>query len=73
MSDHVYRVVEIVGSSSESTDTAIENAIARAHETLRNLEWFEVVSTRGHIENGAVGHYQVTVRIGFRVESSQAD
>ncbi|WP_072689099.1 dodecin [Rhodococcus marinonascens] len=72
MSDHVYRVVEIVGSSSESTDAAIENAIGRAHETLRNLEWFEVVGTRGHIENGAVAHYQVTVKVGFRVEPGDA-
>ncbi|MEV0945245.1 dodecin [Rhodococcus sp. NPDC049939] len=72
MSEHVYRVVEIVGSSTESTDAAIRNAIGRANETLRNLEWFEIVSTRGHIENGAVAHYQVTVKIGFRVEPGDA-
>ncbi|MFD7010520.1 MULTISPECIES: dodecin [unclassified Rhodococcus (in: high G+C Gram-positive bacteria)] len=72
MSDHVYRVVEVVGSSSDSTDAAIENAIARTNETVRNVEWFEVVETRGHVENGAVAHYQVTVKVGFRVEPGDA-
>ena len=60
MSSNVYRVTEIVGSSTESSDAAIRTAIARANETVRNLEWFEVVETRGHIENGAVAHFQVT-------------
>ena len=68
MSEHAYKVVEIVGSSSESTDKAIENAIARAGRTLENLRWFEVTDTRGHIENGRVGHYQVTVKIGFTLK-----
>ncbi|ANS26106.1 dodecin [Rhodococcus opacus] len=72
MSDHVYRVVEVVGSSSDSTDAAIENAIARTNETVRNVEWFEVVETRGHVENGAIAHYQVTVKVGFRVEPGDA-
>ncbi|AII05955.1 hypothetical protein C8E05_2730 [Rhodococcus wratislaviensis] len=72
MSDHVYRVVEVVGSSSDSTDAAIKNAIARTNETVRNVEWFEVVETRGHVENGAVAHYQVTVKVGFRVEPGDA-
>ncbi|MDF3305429.1 dodecin [Rhodococcus koreensis] len=68
MSDHVYRVVEVVGSSSDGTDQAIKNAIARTNDTVRNVEWFEVVETRGHVENGAIAHYQVTVKVGFRVE-----
>ncbi|ABG96892.1 conserved hypothetical protein [Rhodococcus jostii RHA1] len=72
MSDHVYRVVEVVGSSSDSTDAAIENAIARTNETVRNVEWFEVVETRGHVENGVIAHYQVTVKVGFRVEPGDA-
>lgn len=69
MADHVYRVVEIVGSSTEGTDAAVRNAISRANETVRNLEWFEVMGTRGHIESGSVAHFQVTVKIGFRVEA----
>lgn len=68
MSDHVYRVIEIVGSSSEGVDAAIANAVSRANATMRNLEWFEVVETRGHIENGAGAHTQVTVKVGFRLE-----
>jgi dodecin len=68
MSDHVYKVVEIVGSSSKGTDDAIQNAIGRASKTLKNLDWFEVVETRGHIANGKIGHYQVTLKIGFRLE-----
>ncbi|MGH8241537.1 MAG: dodecin [Steroidobacteraceae bacterium] len=72
MSDHVYRVVEVVGSSSDSTDQAVKNAIARTNETVRNVEWFEVVETRGHVENGAIAHYQVTVKVGFRVEPGDA-
>lgn len=68
MADHVYRVVEIVGSSTEGTDAAIRNAVSRANETVRNLEWFEVTETRGHIDGGSVAHFQVTVKVGFRVE-----
>jgi len=68
MSDHVYKIVDIVGSSSKGTDDAIQNAIQRASKTLKNLDWFEVVETRGHIANGKVGHYQVTLKIGFRLE-----
>ncbi|MFZ2173417.1 MAG: dodecin [Rhodococcus sp. (in: high G+C Gram-positive bacteria)] len=69
MSDHIYRIVEIVGSSPEGTDAAIVNAVTRANQTIRNLEWFEVVGTRGHIVDGAIAHYQVTLKVGFRVES----
>lgn len=68
MSDHVYRVIEVVGSSSEGADKAIANAIARVSETVHNLDWFEVVDTRGHIVDGAVAHTQVTVKIGFRID-----
>jgi flavin-binding protein dodecin len=68
MTDHVYRVTEIVGSSPESVDQAIRNGIERADKTLRHLDWFEVVQIRGHLENGAVGHFQVTMKVGFRLE-----
>jgi hypothetical protein len=68
MSEHVYKVVEIVGSSSKGTDDAIQNAIGRASKTLKNLDWFEVIETRGHLANGKIGHYQVTLKIGFRLE-----
>jgi flavin-binding protein dodecin len=68
MSDHVYRVTEIVGSSSSGSDDAIRNALERAKQTLRNLEWFEVIDTRGHIENGTIGHFQVTIKVGFRLD-----
>jgi flavin-binding protein dodecin len=70
MSDHVYRVTEIVGSSTKGSDDAIRNALERAKQTLRNLEWFEVVNTRGHIEDGAIGHFQVTIKVGFRLEDA---
>ena len=68
MSDHVYKLIEIVGSSTTSTDHAIEQAIAKAGESLHNLDWFEVVETRGHIVDGKVGHYQVKLKIGFRLD-----
>ena len=68
MSDHVYKVVEIVGSSATSIEDAIETAVVRASKTLREIRWFEVVNTRGHVENGRVAHYQVTLRIGFTLE-----
>lgn len=70
MSDHVYKVVEIVGSSETSTDDAIRRAVERASKTLRNLRWFEVVQTRGHIEDGAVHHFQVTVKVGFTMDDA---
>jgi flavin-binding protein dodecin len=66
--DHVYRKTELVGSSSESLTNAIETAVERASRTLRNLEWFEVSEIRGHIQDGKVAHYQVTLKVGFRVE-----
>jgi len=68
MEDHIYRVIQIVGSSEKSIDDAIQRGIARASQTLRNLRWFEVVETRGHIDNGKVQHYQVTLKVGFTME-----
>jgi flavin-binding protein dodecin len=67
MDDHIYRVIQIVGSSDKSVDDAIQRAVSRASQTLRNLRWFEVVETRGHIEDGKVQHYQVTLKIGFTI------
>ena len=66
--DNVYRKTEIVGSSSQSLSDAIETAIARASKTLRNVEWFEVGDIRGHVRDGKVAHYQVVVKVGFRLE-----
>ena len=68
MSEHVYKSVEITGSSSEGVTEAIDRAIAKASETLRHIDWFEVEDIRGHVEDGKVAHYQVTLKIGFRLE-----
>lgn len=68
MSDRVYKITEIVGSSATSIEDAVNNAIKRTAKTVKRLDWFEVVSTRGHIVNGAVGHYQVTLKIGFTLD-----
>jgi dodecin len=68
MSDHVYKSVEITGSSPDGVKEAIDRAVAKASETLRNLDWFEVVGVRGHLQDGAVAHYQVTLKVGFRLE-----
>ena len=68
MSNHVYRLSEIVGSSETSVDDAIRRAIEKAGQTVRNIDWFEVGQIRGHVENGAVAHIQVVMKIGFRVE-----
>jgi flavin-binding protein dodecin len=68
MKDHVYKVVELVGTSEASIEDAIKTAIDRATRTIRNMRWFEVAETRGHIEGGRVGHYQVTLRVGFTLE-----
>tara|TARA_R100000322_G_scaffold7693_1_gene5192 strand:+ start:4003 stop:4215 length:213 start_codon:yes stop_codon:yes gene_type:complete len=68
VSDHVYKRVEIAGSSPKSIEDAIENAIARTSKSLDLVEWFEVVETRGHIENGKVAHYQVVLKVGFRMK-----
>lgn len=68
MSAHTYKVIELVGSSTIGTDDAIQSAIAKASLTLKNLNWFEVIETRGHIVDGKVEHYQVTLKVGFRIE-----
>ena len=68
MSDHVYRKTEIVGTSTIGLDDAIRTAISRASSTLRGLDWFEVTEIRGHLEQDAVAHYQVTLKVGFRLE-----
>ena len=70
MGNHVYKMVEIVGSSTTGTDEAIRNAIATAASTLRHLDWFEVVQTRGHLVDGKVAHYQVTLKVAFRLEAA---
>ena len=69
MSDHVYKTIEIIGSSKTSAEDAIRNAISTAAKTIRDMEWFVVTETRGHIKDGAVGHYQVTLKIGFKLEA----
>ena len=66
--DHVYKILELVGSSDKSIEAAIENAVSRASKTIREMKWFEVVQTRGHIEGGKVRHYQVALRVGFTLE-----
>ncbi len=68
MSEHSYKVIELVGSSAKGTDEAIQNAIARAGKTLKNLDWFEVVETRGHLKDNKVAHFQVKIKVGFRLE-----
>ncbi len=70
MSDHTYRVTEIVGSSPESVQQAIRNGVSRASETLRNLEWFEVTQIRGQIADGSVAHFQVGLKVGFRLDDA---
>jgi len=68
MSDKIYKLIDLVGTSNNSTDEAIQNAITRASDTLRNLDWFQVVDTRGTIQDGKVTCYQVTLKVGFRLD-----
>jgi dodecin len=68
MPDHVYKTIELVGSSTRGLEDAVQKAIAKAAETVRNLRWFEVLDTRGHIEAGKVAHWQVTLKLGFTLE-----
>lgn len=68
MSAHVYKMIELVGSSPVSSDDAIRNAIAQASKSIRHMDWFEVTETRGHLADGAIAHFQVTLRVGFRLE-----
>ena len=69
MSEHTYRVVEIVGTSPDGTDAAIRNGVSRAAKTLRGLDWFEVHSVRGELKDGQVAHFQVTLKVGFRLDA----
>ncbi|PVZ13211.1 dodecin [Actinomycetospora cinnamomea] len=71
MADNIYSKTEIVGSSAESVDEAIRGAIRRACSTLRQVEWFEVVEIRGHVQDGEVGHFQVTLKVGFALEDTK--
>ena len=68
MSDHVYKIIELTGSSATSSDDAVRNAVAKASETVHSLRWLEVLETRGHIEGGTISHWQVTVKIGFTLD-----
>ncbi|WP_149549132.1 dodecin [Streptomyces marokkonensis] len=71
MSDHIYRVTEIVGTSPAGVDEAIRNGIERASQTLRNLDWFEVTQVRGQLEDGRIAHWQVGLKVGFRLEETE--
>lgn len=73
MQDHVYKIVELVGSSETSIDDAILTAVARASSSLRNLRWFEVQQIRGHIEDGEVSHYQVVLKVGFTIDDDDEE
>ena len=68
MAEHVYKLVDLVGTSKESVTDAIQNAITRASATIRNIRWFEVVQVRGDVADGKVGHYQVTLKVGFTLD-----
>ncbi len=70
MSDNVYRITEIVGTSTASIEDAITGAITRANASLKNLDWFEVAETRGHVENGSVAHFQVTLKVGYKLDDA---
>jgi flavin-binding protein dodecin len=68
MTEHIYKKLELVGSSKTSIEDAVQNALARAGKTMRNMRWFEVVETRGHIEKGKIDHWQVTLKVGFALD-----
>ena len=68
MSNHIYKKIELVGSSPDSIEDAVKNALAKASGSLRSLRWFEVVETRGHVEDGKIGHWQVTIKVGFTLD-----
>ncbi len=70
MSDHVYKTTELVGTSATSIEDAVNKAVERAGKTLRHMGWFEIVETRGHLEGGKIAHWQVTVKVGFRLDDS---
>ena len=68
MTEHVYKQIELTGSSPISSDEAVRNAVSRASKTIRDMRWFQIIDTRGHIENNAVAHWQVTIKVGFTLE-----
>ncbi|EWS55552.1 MULTISPECIES: dodecin [unclassified Methylibium] len=68
MTDHVYKTIELTGSSKKGIEPAVQNAIAKAHETVRNIQWFEVTETRGHVVKGKVAHWQVSLKMGFTLD-----
>lgn len=68
MSNHVYKLLELTGSSPISIEEAVQNAISKAHESVRNIQWFNVTETRGHVVDGKVAHWQVTIKLGFTLE-----
>ena len=68
MDEHIYKIIELTGSSADSVEAAIQNAIGKASQSLHNLRWFQVMETRGHIESGRVAHYQVTLKVGFTLD-----
>ena len=68
MTAHTYKLVELVGSSPNGSDEAIRNAIQKASSTIKHIDWFQVIETRGHVDNGRVAHFQVTLKVGFRIE-----
>ena len=68
MTNHVYKLLELTGSSSIGIEDAVQGAIAKAHQTVRNIQWFEVIETRGHVQDGKVAHWQVTLKVGFTLE-----
>ncbi|MBA3598338.1 MAG: dodecin domain-containing protein [Methylibium sp.] len=68
MSEHVYKLLELTGSSTSSIEDAVSNAIAKASESVRNIQWFEVIETRGHVAEGKIAHWQVTIKLGFTLE-----
>lgn len=73
MSEHVYKIIQLAGSSTTSIEDAIQAAISKASQTLKHLRWFEVLETRGHIENGQVVHYQVVLKVGFTIGEADED
>ena len=68
MAEHIYKKIELVGSSPESFDGAVKNALTRARKTMRNMRWFEVTETRGYLEEGKIAHWQVTLKVGFTLD-----
>lgn len=69
MSSHIYKKIELIGSSPNNVEEAVQNALSKAAQSLRQMRWFEVIETRGHIEDGRIAHWQVTIKVGFTLEN----